>query len=391
MLLTFAYAIEPLPARGAPFAITLALGSVIAWSILRPAAHPFPDGLKLKRTLLTPSIAAVVTLVVMALLREYYSGAIVVVFGVSFTAWLALGRLGAHYLAPTPRILCVGDTPWSKILSDTQLATVEIHTTPPSRDRDWSSVLIDGRQELDRGWLVWLADADLRSIPILDGRTLTEQLTGQIDTDSLDGRWANEIFRGNTRYLPWKRGFDLIASVTLLPLLLPLLMLVAVLVRRSSPGRILLKQERIGLHGRPFQMIKFRTMRDHQPEEAAFTQTHDHRITPVGHWLRKHRLDEIPQFLNVLRGDMSIIGPRPEQATFVADFQASIPLYTLRHHVRPGISGWAQVHSGYAASEEDTRTKLRYDLWYLKYFSLTTDLVIILKTARVILSGRGAR
>jgi lipopolysaccharide/colanic/teichoic acid biosynthesis glycosyltransferase len=392
LALTFAWAIEPLPRQGLPFAIALAGSSLLAWSFLRPTPRPFPGTFTLKRTLLAPTLGAMATLLLMALLRDYYSGAIVVRFALAASAWLLLGRLGALRLSPTPRVLCVGESGWAQILAASQRADIVVQNEPTGELEAWSAILIDGRLQLSSAWLAMLARADHRGIPILDGRTVTESLTGQIDTDALDGRWANEIFRGSNRYRPYKRAFDLLSTLLLAPLLLPAMALVALLVRRSSPGPILLWQQRIGLEGRRIDIVKFRTMRDLLPgEDAAFTQENDPRITPVGHWLRKHRLDELPQFFNVLRGEMSIIGPRPEQAPFVAAFEASIPLYRLRHNVHPGITGWAQVQAGYAAGEDATRTKLRYDLWYIKNLSLATDAAIALRTLRVVLTGHGAR
>jgi lipopolysaccharide/colanic/teichoic acid biosynthesis glycosyltransferase len=392
LAIAFAWAMQPLPSVGLPFAIALAGSTLVAWSWLRAIPRPFPNPLNLKRTLLAPTVGALATLVLMALLREYYSGAIVVTFTALATLWMTVGRLAAARLSPVPRLLCVGETPWAQILSERGRAEVVVRSAPEGEGEAWSAILIDARQELSSAWLLYLARANQRGIPVVDGRTVTEQLTGQIDTDALDGRWANEIFHGTTRYLPWKRLFDLLATLGLLPFILPVMAVVAVLVRQSSPGPVLLWQQRIGLAGRPIDIVKFRTMRDLLPgEEPAFTSAHDPRITPIGQWLRRHRLDELPQFFNVLRGEMSIIGPRPEQAAFVAAFEAAIPLYPLRHNVRPGITGWAQVQAGYAADEAGTRTKLRYDLWYIKNLSLATDLSIALRTLRVVFTGDGSR
>src|SRR5690606_8449600 len=144
--------------------------------------------------------------------------------------------------------------------------------------------------------------------------------------------------------------------------------------------------------GRPFRMVKFRTMRlDAEAGGAAFAANGDARITKTGRFLRKFRLDELPQFWNVLRGQMSIIGPRPEQVAFARDFEGEIPLYGLRHSVPPGITGWAQVTQGYAASADETLEKLRYDIYYIKHLSLVTDVKVLLRTAATVLTGFGAR
>ena len=151
-------------------------------------------------------------------------------------------------------------------------------------------------------------------------------------------------------------------------------------------------QQRIGQRGRPFRMVKFRSMRvDDGQQGARFAGERDDRVTRVGQFIRRARIDELPQFWNVLKGEMSVIGPRPEQVEFVERFEASIPFFGYRHLVKPGITGWAQVHYGYAASEDDTRHKLEYDLYYAKYCSIWLDLVIIFRTFRTILTGDGAR
>ncbi|MCA1791764.1 MAG: sugar transferase, partial [Thioalkalivibrio sp.] len=152
------------------------------------------------------------------------------------------------------------------------------------------------------------------------------------------------------------------------------------------------RQERVGKSGRSFQMLKFRTMgRDAESGGPAFADRSDVRVTPVGATLRKLRLDEIPQFWNVLRGDMSIIGPRPEQEGFATMFEARLPHYGLRHTTRPGITGWAQVMQGYAADDQETSEKLRYDLYYVRHRSFLLDLEIVVRTLGVVLNGFGSR
>lgn len=177
-----------------------------------------------------------------------------------------------------------------------------------------------------------------------------------------------------------------------LPLLLPLMAVVAAVVYFNSGRPVLFWQERVGQDGQAFQLVKFRTMtRDSERSGPAFAKSGDQRVTPVGAFLRKFRLDELPQFWNVLRGEMSIIGPRPEQWAFVAEFEESIPLYTTRHWVRPGITGWAQVNQGYTDSVGQTTEKLQYDFFYVKHCSLSLDALIVWKTIQTILTGFGSR
>ena len=190
-----------------------------------------------------------------------------------------------------------------------------------------------------------------------------------------------------------KKITDLLLASTLLLTLLPLMLLVALAIKCDSPGPVFYRQERVGLRGRRFAVLKFRSMRqdaeaDGRPVWAA---AQDHRITRVGRFIRWARIDELPQLLNVLRGEMSVIGPRPERPYFVEQFNKLIPSYDDRHAVLPGITGWAQVNYPYGASLEDAREKLRYDLYYVANCGCRLDLQILLATVRVVLSGKGAR
>lgn len=189
-----------------------------------------------------------------------------------------------------------------------------------------------------------------------------------------------------------KRVMDIILSTTLLVGLAPLLVLVAVLIKLDSPGPIFYRQERVGLYGRRFHVIKFRSMvTDAERAGAIWAQKNDTRVTRMGKFIRKTRIDEIPQALNVLTGKMSFVGPRPERPEFVALLEEKVPFYQERHSVKPGITGWAQVEFEYGASVEDARTKHTYDLYYIKNFSLVLDFIILLKTVRVTLFGLGSR
>lgn len=189
-----------------------------------------------------------------------------------------------------------------------------------------------------------------------------------------------------------KRISDLFLVLISLPLILPISILTATVIKLGSRGPVFFKQERMGQNGEPFTMIKFRSMRlDSEAEGAQFADEEDDRVTPFGKFIRKYRIDEIPQFWNILKGEMSLIGPRPEQVDFAKEFGEEIPNYNLRHICKPGITGWAQVNNGYAACISSTIRKLKYDLEYLKDFSLKKDLQIIWMTIKTILTGFGAR
>ena len=189
-----------------------------------------------------------------------------------------------------------------------------------------------------------------------------------------------------------KRLFDMVCAALGLLILSPVLLVCALLVGLTSPGGVLFRQERIGKDGVPFTIYKFRSMRtDAEKNGAVWAKEHDDRITRVGRFIRKVRIDELPQLWNVLKGDMSFIGPRPERMTFVKKLKEDIPYYSLRHTVKPGLTGWAQVCYPYGASEEDSRHKLEYDLYYIKNMSILLDITIVLKTIGVVLFPKGAR
>ncbi len=195
---------------------------------------------------------------------------------------------------------------------------------------------------------------------------------------------------GNSFLQRLKRLSDLAIAIPMLLLSLPIMAVVALLVRLESSGSALYRQSRSGKDGRVFTLIKFRSMRtDAEKHGAQWAQTNDVRITNLGKILRKTRLDELPQLWNILKGEMSFVGPRPERPEFNAELEKNIPFYQLRHLVRPGLTGWAQVNYPYGASMEDSYQKLQYDLYYVKNFSLLLDLQIILKTIRVVVLGQG--
>lgn len=203
--------------------------------------------------------------------------------------------------------------------------------------------------------------------------------------------YSNELTVSTSRRFV-KRAFDLLMACVLLALASPLMMLIALAIKLDSQGPIFYRQERVGRFGRPYFLWKFRSMRtDAEAEGAVWARAHDDRVTRLGRLLRKCRMDELPQVFNVLLGDMSFVGPRPERPVFVAQLVREIPFYSLREGVKPGITGWAQIRYPYGASVEDARKKLELDLYYVKNGSLFLDLAIIFHTVRHVLQGRGAR
>lgn len=240
-----------------------------------------------------------------------------------------------------------------------------------------------------------LLDCRLGGLRVMDLTTYVERERGQVLLESLNASWL--IFGDGFRRGPLrdftKRVFDLVLSALLILVALPLMAVTALAILVTSGRPVLYWQERVGRDGRVFRICKFRSMRTDAEGDgrARWAEQDDDRITPVGRIIRKLRIDELPQVYNVLRGDMSFVGPRPERPEFVALLAKDIPFYQARHSVKPGITGWAQVCHPYTASMEATRGKLQYDLYYVKNGNLLLDLKILLRTVQVVILGRGSR
>jgi sugar transferase (PEP-CTERM system associated) len=241
-----------------------------------------------------------------------------------------------------------------------------------------------------------LLEARMEGITITSYLSFWERETRRVNLQALDPSWLiySDGFRmGTLTNALLKRALDLSMSVALLLFTLPTLILAAIAIRLDSPGPILYRQERVGKNGTLFTIYKFRTMRVDSESNGIpqWAAPRDPRITRVGWFLRMTRIDELPQIVNVLRGDMSFVGPRPERPFFVDNLSASIPYYSERHRVRPGITGWAQINYVYGASIDDAKVKLSYDLYYIKNYSFLFDFLIILSTAEAVFFRKGAR
>jgi sugar transferase (PEP-CTERM system associated) len=233
-----------------------------------------------------------------------------------------------------------------------------------------------------------------RGITVEEGTQVYERITRRLAVESLTPSTLifGDGFRVRPLSLAVKRGLSIVCALTALLVAAPLMAVIAAAVKLESRGPVFFVQERVGLRGRKFRLIKFRTMRDPHdvPASADSVWERDNasRVTRLGAVLRRYRLDELPQCLNILKGDMSLVGPRPEIAANVATFSAVIPFYNLRHEVRPGLTGWAQVRAGYSMSTEEVTRKLCYDLYYIKHMSLLFDLQILVDTVKFVLSGK---
>jgi len=237
--------------------------------------------------------------------------------------------------------------------------------------------------------LLWLKFAGIR---VEDAHTAFEHVSGRILLEHLNPSWLimSDGFDKSRWLIALKRLGDIAIAAVGIVVSAPFMALVALAIWLEDGAPVLFRQERVGCKGKVFQILKFRSMRSNSGDQRSWTVKGDSRITRVGRVIRKTRLDELPQFFNVLRGDMSLVGPRPEQPYFCQILEEQIPYYGQRHCVRPGITGWAQVKYGYGASIEETKRKLEHDLFYIKHMSLTLDLVILFETAKVMLTRRGA-
>ena len=248
--------------------------------------------------------------------------------------------------------------------------------------------------DLSGEWEQLLAETALQGIPVYHILQVAESLTGRLPIKHLYENNLGSLLPSQN-YLSIKRMVDTLVILISIPIVIPIALLVALLIKwegRHSNNGVLFKQRRIGQGGKLFTMYKFRSMLPDADQNGAQMATDaDMRVTKFGCFIRQTRLDELPQFVNVIKGEMSLIGPRPEQLDFVEQFNETIPFYRYRHIVKPGISGWAQVMHGYASDEDETKVKLEHDFFYIKNFSLTLDLLIVIKTIQTMVTGFGAR
>ena len=240
-----------------------------------------------------------------------------------------------------------------------------------------------------------LLDCKASGVHVYDLNTHFEKTLGQIRIDYLSASWlifGDGFNQGNLRTAV-KRVFDIVSATLLLLMTMPIMLLAAACIKFESRGPVLYRQDRVGQNGRSFCIAKFRSMRTDAEKDGTprWASANDNRVTRVGHIIRRLRIDELPQLLNVLRGDMSLVGPRPERPYFVEQLTQEIPFYALRHSVKPGVTGWAQVRYPYGATVEDSQEKLQFDLYYVKNHTLFLDFVVLMETVGVVLTGKGAR
>ena len=317
----------------------------------------------------------------------------VVVVGADESTKTLIGELERHPELPFTVIGIVDDAPDDTIAGVRRLGTTRALDAILRNEKPDLVVLGHNGHRADAlSHVLDLASLDVR---VVDINHFNEHAFGKVPVHHLSPVWFMGVLHLYQR--PYsriaKRMFDILAAGTALLLAAPLLLVVALLVRASSSGPVFFRQLRLGEGGKLFQICKFRTMVEHAERDgvAVWAREDDARVTSIGRILRRTRLDELPQLWNVLRGDMSVVGPRPERPEFLELLRETVPFWTRRHLVKPGITGWAQVRRGYTADVNGTADKLSYDLYYLKYRSLVFDLAIATQTFRIVLSGFGSR
>lgn len=336
-----------------------------------------------------------VAISIILLARAPYSGKLLsLTFACCLIARFAIGALEnrregiQYYLVPGGNI--------ERIRGDVGLVSTTLdRPTPPVEPN--AIIVADLHHDHSPEWERAFAVAALNGIGVYHYKQIWEASTGKVHIEHLSENSLGSLIPSNS-YAKVKRLIDILISLLVLPVLLLPLLAIALLIRFDSPGSIFFRQERVGYRGRSFRVLKFRTMREAKTVGKIVDQVHDaitrdgdDRVTRIGRFLRQTRVDELPQIWNILRGEMSWIGPRPEACPLSEWYEREIPFYSYRHIVRPGITGWAQVNQGHVAGISEVHDKLRYDFYYIKNFSMWLDLVILFKTVLVVIRGSGAK
>lgn len=339
-----------------------------------------------------PTLAFVWLLAVAVLffLRFEYARQVLFASYLIANVWVLLG----FFIRRKYRVLKLAVVPVGKglTLSSNTRAQITLLEDPSLNGRRYDAVVADLHAvDLEPEWEKFLAMCVLARIPVFHVKQVQESLTGRVQIQRLSENEFGALLPSSF-YENLKQLIDLALVLLASPIWIPVMFITGILIRLESKGSMFFTQQRVGQGNKLFTVYKLRSMSsDSEKNGAQFASTNDMRVTRVGKFIRKTRIDEIPQFINVLKGDMSIIGPRPEQNFFVEQFENEIPFYSYRHVVKPGITGWAQVTQGYAADADDTRIKIEHDFYYIKHFSLWLDILIVFKTIRTIFTGFGAR
>ncbi|UYH56085.1 sugar transferase [Qipengyuania sp. SS22] len=364
--------------------------SFISLAILRRLR--FYPGVAVARSIL-PVVAIVfgVLVAIIAGFRFEYSNKVIgtcfaAILGTRFAITAVRSRAKGilYYLVPGGRI---------ELLKELRGAPVLPLVSPTLDGLPESAIVADLSANLEPEWERFLAEAAISGCPVYHYKQVWEAETGKVRIEHLSENGFGALVP-NFAYQKIKRGVDLFASLVAIPIVVPIVALCALAIKWDSRGPVFFRQRRLGFRGKEFLVLKLRTMIEGHAGDnrnLSITQSDDKRITRVGGFLRRTRLDELPQILNILRGEMSWIGPRPEAVSLSQWYEGEIPFYRYRHIVRPGITGWAQVNLGHVAEVEQVDEKLQYDFYYIKNLSYWLDILISLRTIGVMLSGFGSK
>lgn len=357
---------------------------VVAWYLISARKLPYSNTFEILFS--TALTLTCLLLLFLAAAREYYSGTYLTIFLLFQLFWFGLevffrNRFIQYKLAIFPTDIELRQKDFANYLfffPDSPGAT------PPG---DIDAAVVDFNKEMDRQWIAGLAEYQNAGVPILQLTAFLENVWGRIPVELIKSAKIFETAHISP-FLIVKPLVDRVAAFLALVVLLPVLTLTALLVRVTSKGSVLFCQQRVGLGGRPFTIYKFRTMQDGADKLGSFSTTsNDERLTVIGGVLRKYHLDELPQLFNVVKGDMAIVGPRPETVELTKVYSEHIDYYSVRTTMKPGLTSWALIHQGNVSGVEATKIKLSYDLYYFKHASFLVDFFIILKTIWVLLIG----
>lgn len=329
--------------------------------------------------------------------RLDYSRAALSLSFVSILAWFHV----CFVVASRNRVQRFAVAPYGRAKEVTAIDSVSWIVLPKNADEPitkqsgFSGLVVDLRSDHPREWEELITKSALSGVPVYNYKQVSEMLTGQVRIDHLSENNLGSLIP-SIGYFPAKRGIDLVLVLAVLPFLCPLFAIIALMIKIESAGPVFFRQERMGYEGKSFTIWKFRSMHlekveAQDPVEAAITRNADTRITNVGKFIRRTRLDELPQLINILRGEMSWVGPRPEAVPLANEYERQLPFYAYRHIVRPGITGWAQVNQGHVTEIGEVLGKLHFDFYYIKNFSAWLDALIMLRTIRIVLVGFGAK
>lgn len=374
--------------------VSAAIASLLGLMVLR-RVNDFP-GMR-SYSLILPSLAGtygLVLVIIFGLRLDYSRTVIATSFVVALLTAFGLAFLAERVVKPVFFVVPGGDVGTLGDIAEAQWLMLDEPTVP---DHPRAMIVADFRHDHAADWERMLARTAVGGRTVYHSKLLRESLTGRVTIEHLSENSFGSLLP-NHAYRRFKRMADLALCIIVIPFLILPMAVIGLLIRLDSPGPAFFRQKRVGYRGDTFEMIKFRSMRtreiadsENAARDDAMTRNDDDRVTRIGQVLRRIRLDELPQMINILRGEMSWIGPRPEAVPLSKWYESEIPFYSYRHIIRPGISGWAQVHQGHVTDLDAINQKLAYDFYYVKYFSAWLDIVIALRTIPTMIGGFGAR